>query len=87
MVIQTNDFNESSIRTVMVVAITSNLGLADAPGNVRCRRGEGGLSRASVVNVSQVATIDKRALVSRIGALTPGRIGRVEAGLNLVMGL
>jgi len=58
VVLQINDFNDSPIRTVVVVAITSNLALARAPGNVLCRRRDTGLSKDSVVNVSQVATID-----------------------------
>jgi mRNA interferase MazF len=87
VVLQTNDFNESSIRTVIVVAITSNLELAAAPGNVLCRRRDTGLSKTSVVNVSQVATIDKRALVARVGALAAPKLARVEEGVRLVLGV
>jgi mRNA interferase MazF len=87
VVLQTNDFNDSPIRTVVVAAITSNLGLAAAPGNVLCRRRETGLAKNSVVNVSQVATIDKAALLSRAGALTASKLALVEEGLRLVLGL
>ena len=87
VVLQTNDFNESPIRTVIVVAITSNLELAAAPGNVLCRRRDTGLSKTSVVNVSQVATIDKRALVTRVGALAAPKLALVEEGVRLVLGL
>ena len=87
VVLQTNEFNDSPIRTVVVVAISSNLGLARAPGNVRCRKRETGLSKPSVVNASQVATIDKNRLLERIGAL-PGRLhAEVEDGVRLVLGL
>ena len=87
VVLQTNEFNESPIRTVVVVAITSNLGLASAPGNVRCRKRETGLAKPSVVNVSQVATIDKSRLLERGGSL-PGRLlAEVEEGVRLVLGL
>lgn len=87
LILQTNDFNESRIHTVVVVALTSNLGLAQAPGNVLCRRKDTGLSRSSVVNVSQIATIDKQALLKRAGALPVPKLARVEAGLRLVTGL
>jgi mRNA interferase MazF len=87
LVLQTNAFNESPIRTVIVAAITSNLGLAAAPGNVLCRRRDTGLSKNSVVNVSQVATIDKAALLNRVGALNPSKLAVVEEGMRLVLGL
>ena len=87
MVLQTNEFNESPIQTVIVVAITSNLELAAAPGNVLCRRRDTGLSKNSVVNVSQVATVDKRALLGRVGTLAGAKLALVEQGLRLVLGL
>ncbi len=87
VILQTNEFNDSPIRTVVVVAITSNLGLARAPGNVRCRERETGLSKPSVVNVSQVATTDKSRLLKRVGALPSRLLTEVEEGVRLVLGL
>jgi mRNA interferase MazF len=87
LVLQTNEFNESAIGTVVVVAVTSNLDLAAAPGNVRCSRRETGLKNSSVVNVSQLATIDKRALLDRVGALAAPKLALVEAGVRLVLGV
>lgn len=87
LVLQTNEFNDSPIRTVIIAAITSNLALAAAPGNVLCRRHDTGLSKNSVVNVSQVATVDKRALLERAGRLAAPKIALVEEGLRLVLGL
>jgi mRNA interferase MazF len=87
LVLQTNDFNDSPIRTVIVAAITSNTELAAAPGNVLCRQRETQLAKPSVVNVSQVATLDKRALVGRVGVLAPAKLALVEQGLRLVLGL
>jgi mRNA interferase MazF len=87
VLLQIDDFNESPIRTVVVVAITSNLRLAQAPGNVRCRRRDTGLAKPSVVNVSQVATIDKRQLLERAGMLPGQRLAQVEEGVRLVLGL
>ena len=62
LIIQSNPFNLSRISTVIVAAITSNLSLADAPGNVRVGKADSGLSRPSVVNVSQIVTVDRSLL-------------------------
>lgn len=87
VVISTDTFNESRISTVIVVMITSNLRLAAAPGNVSVTAREAGLRKESVVNVSQVITVDKGVLTERIGHLPGDRLGEVEAGLRGVMGL
>ena len=87
LVVQANEFNESRIQTVVVAAITSNLRLGAAPGNVSCGRKDTGLPRASVVNVSQVLTIDKRLLTHRAGTLPARHLRQVEEGLRLVLAL
>ena len=87
LIVQTNPFNESKIRTVVVVALTTNLELARAPGNVLCRRRETGLPKDSVANVSQVLTIDKRLLTERVRRLSSRPFQQVEDGLRLVLGL
>ena len=71
----------------MVAVITSNLSLANAPGNVRVSKTDSGLSKPSVVNVSQVLTVDKSVLTKKAKAL-PGKIlARIDEGLQLVYGL
>ncbi len=85
VVIQNNLFNGSRINTVVVCALTSNLRRADAPGNVLLRKGEGNLPKESVVNVSQLFTVDKDELVEKIGSLSPGRVEQIVAGLCLVV--
>jgi mRNA interferase MazF len=87
LVIQANEFNESRIRTVVVVAITSNLRLASAPGNVRCKARDTGLLRDSVANVSQLLTVDKSFLTERVKMLAERIMAEVEGGLRLVVGL
>lgn len=86
VVMQHDRFNRSAISTVVVAAITSNLRLASMPGNVRHRGGEGGLPRPSVVNVSQLRTVDRRQLTERVGALGHERIQDVLQGLALLLG-
>lgn len=87
LVIQANVFNESRISTIVVAVITSNLSLAEAPGNLRLGKSDSGLSKASVVNVSQVLTIDKTLLTQKIKALPGVLMQRVDVGLKLVLAL
>jgi len=87
LVVQANAFNDSNISTVLVVVIMSNLALAQAPGNIRINKSDSRLSKASVVNVSQVLTVDQKILTKCVGSL-PGRtMDRVSEGLRLVFGL
>lgn len=87
LVVQSDPFNDSRISTAIVAVITSNLALADAPGNVRAGRDETGLSKPSVVNVSQVLTIDKALLKERVRLLPATAMAQVDNGLRLVLGL
>lgn len=87
LVLSIDTFNESRISTVIVGVITSNIRLASAPGNVPVSPEESGLRRPSVVNVSQVLTVDKRVLLERVGFLAAARLADVERGLRDVMGL
>ena len=87
MIVQSDAFTASAINTVAVLTITSNLRLANAPGNVPVTPHQSGLPRDSVINVSQILTVDKSALTERAGIL-PGRIVQaVEEGLRFVLGL
>lgn len=87
LVVQSNSFNASAIRTVAVAAITSNLELALAPGNVRLSKSTAGLKKASVVNVSQILTLDKGALDECIGTISGRQMNAVAEGLRLVLAL
>ena len=85
VVIQNNVFNRSRINTVVVCALTSNLGRAKAPGNVLLEEGEANLPKQSVVNVSQIFTVDKRSLGEKIGALSRRRVRQILDGVRLVI--
>jgi mRNA interferase MazF len=85
LVVQSDLFNVSRIRTVVVCELTTNLQRAEAPGNVLLRKGEGGLERASVVNASQLYTVDKTDLVEKIGVLSQDRVAEIFAGLKLLL--
>jgi mRNA interferase MazF len=87
LIVQSDAFNRSAINTTVVAAVTSNLRLADMPGNVRLRKGEAGLPRPSVVNVSQLRTIDRVRLAERVGVVGDTRLIEVLRGVSLVLGL
>jgi len=85
--VQSDPFNASRIGTVIVAAITSNLGRADAPGNVRLSKSESGLAKPSVVNVSQLLTVDRAILSRKVKTLPAATMATIDEGLKLVLGL
>jgi len=84
VVVQNDVFNRSAISTCVVCLITSNLTLANAPGNVLLKKGEARLPKTSVVNVSQILTVDKEELVDTIGKLSAAAAQSVRDGLHLL---
>jgi mRNA interferase MazF len=86
IVVQHDRFNRSTVSTTIVAAVTSNLRLAAMPGNVRLRKGEAGLPLPSVINVTQVRTIDRAKLIDLVGQLGKNRMQELAAGLALVFG-
>jgi mRNA interferase MazF len=87
LIVSADAYNQSRIQTVLALAVTSNLRLAMSPGNVSLDAGDGGLDRPSVVNVTQVVTIDKNRLTERIDRLDPAAMELVDAGLRRSLGL
>ena len=87
LIVQSNAFNRSRISTVIAVVLTSSMRVLDAPGNVLVSQKASGLPKDSVANVSQLVTIDRLALVERIGSLPKVVLRRVDDGLRLVLDL
>ncbi|VEN72670.1 mRNA interferase [Candidatus Desulfarcum epimagneticum] len=85
VVVQNNIFNRSRINTVVVCALTSNLKRAEAPGNVALKKGEANLEKRSVVNVSQIFTVNKSDLFHKIGTLSKDRVARILLGIQILM--
>jgi len=84
VVIQNNLFNRSKINTVVVCTLTSNLKRAIAPGNVTLKKGEANLPKKSVVNISQIFTVNKSDLIEKIGTLSKDRFLQILQGVKLV---
>jgi mRNA interferase MazF len=87
LIVQSDVFNQSKIRTIIAAVITSNMRLAKAPGNVSLSRRQSGLPKASVVNVSQIITLDNSCLTDRAGKIGRREMRAVEDGLRLVLEL
>jgi mRNA interferase MazF len=87
LIVQSDTFTRSAIKTVVCAAITSNLQLAAAPGNVRVAARASGLPKPSVVNVSQVGAIDRSFLKQRVTVLDAEAMRQVDEGLRLVLNL
>ena len=86
LIVQGDAFNRSRIATVVAVALTSNLRLAVAPGNVALRARATGLPKDSVANVSQIVTIDRRLLTERTSHISHSLLQTVLSGIDLVLG-
>lgn len=85
--VQSDAFNRSRIGTVVAVALTSNVRLADAPGNVLLPRHESGLPKDAVANVSRLVTLARTELIERVGPLSAQLLRLVDRGLRLVLDL
>jgi mRNA interferase MazF len=87
IVLQANSFNASNIRTVLVVPLTSNLRLGDAPGNVLLSKKRSGLTKDSVANVSHVGPLDRLRFLEVHGVLPADTMLQLEDGLRTIMDL
>lgn len=87
VVVQSDRFSRSGLATCLVAALSTNVALATMPGNVMVLAELSGLPRNSVVNVTQLATVDKRALQEIAGSLPPYVMGEISSGLRLVLDL
>jgi mRNA interferase MazF len=87
IVIQSNDFNSSNINTIIAVIITSNIRLAAAPGNILLPAAKSKLPKKSVVNVSQLITVDKSFFTEKIHTLSSRLMEQIDDGIRLVLKL
>ncbi len=87
VIVSSNEFNKSNIQTVIVAILTSNLRLGDAPGNFVLNKNDCGLSKDSVVNVSQMLTLDKSFLTEPLGKLSRKKMLTLNDGLKLVLSI
>ena len=87
LIVQADSFNRSRINTVIAIVLTSNLKLANAPGNILLSTGSTGLPKDSVANISQVITIDKAMLNAHVSRLSSNKMRLIDDGLRVVLSL
>jgi mRNA interferase MazF len=87
LIVQSDAFNQSRLRTVIAVILAANLNLVDAPGNVLLPAKASGLPKDSVANVTQVITVDGDFLTEHAGRVRGGLLKDIDSGLRLVLGL
>ena len=87
LIIQSNDFNKSQINTIIAAVITSNIRLSAAPGNILLSTIKSKLPKESVINVSQLITIDKSFLTAKMNTLPRSFMEKVDEGVRLVLQL
>ncbi len=87
VILQADTFNRSKIGTVIILPLTTNLILSEAPGNVYLEKTETELPKDSVAVVSQITVIDKKRMRERVGTLKKERLKEIEEGIKLVLGL
>jgi len=87
VIIQSDPFNKSKLSTVVVIPLTTNTALENAPGNVLIDKDETGLSKDSVVVVSQIYAIDKRRLLERVSVIKLSSLSEIEFGIKIVLGI
>jgi len=87
VIVQSDAFNRSRLRTVIAVVLMTNLRLVEAPGNVLIPAKASGLPRDSVANVSQVITVDRDFLLERVGRIRGQVMKDLDRGLRLVLAL
>jgi mRNA interferase MazF len=87
LIVQEDSFNQSKINTIIVVPMTTNIKLAGAPGNILLSKKDTQLSKDSVVNVSQIVTLDRERFIERISKISVKNLKKVEDGIKLILSL
>jgi mRNA interferase MazF len=85
IVVQNNLFNASQMSTVVVCSLTSNLIRAGSPGNVLLKKGDANLPKKSVVNISQIYTVNKSDLIEKIGSVSSNKMDQIIDGMKLLI--
>jgi len=85
VIVQNNIFNQSAIRTVVVCLLTSNMDRVNLPGNVLLEQGQGGVTKASVVNITQIFTVNKNDLIEYLGSIPQQKLKQIISGINILI--
>jgi mRNA interferase MazF len=87
LIVQDDAFNESRIKTIVALPLTTNLRLADAPGNVLVHKKETKLSKDSVILVAQIYALDRQKFIEKVSKIHKETMEKLESGMTLVLGI
>ena len=87
IIVQDDSFNRSKINTIVVLPFTTNIELGNAPGNVFVERERSGLTKDSVIVVSQISSLDKKRLIEKVKKMSIGAMTKIDDGIRIVLGL
>jgi mRNA interferase MazF len=87
LIVQSDSFNKTNLNTSIVALITTNLDLGEMKGNVLLKKNQSDLPKDSVLNVTQIFTIDKRLLIEYVGTVSERKMEQIEKGLRLILSL
>jgi mRNA interferase MazF len=84
LIIQGDDFNSSNISTIICAVITSNILLAKTPPNILLETAHSHLERTSVINFSQIFTVDRSFFVQIVSMLPKQFIPLIDDSLKTI---
>jgi mRNA interferase MazF len=87
LIIQNDFFNNSKINTTIVIPLTTNLILAEAPGNVLINKRDSKLKMDSVIAISQIEVIDRQRLIEKIAKIDESIIEKIENNILFILGI
>ena len=87
LIIQNDFFNRSKINTTIVIPLTTNLILADAPGNILITKNQSKLKKDSIITISQIEVIDRQRLIEKITKIDRTIIEKIENNIMFVLGI
>jgi mRNA interferase MazF len=87
IILQNDFFNNSKINTTIVIPISSNLLLADVPGNIYIEKRDCKLGKNSVILTSQFGVIDKERLIEKISKINNDIMKKIENSIMFILGI
>lgn len=87
IILQNDFFNNSNINTTIVIPLSTNLLLADIPGNILIEKRYSKLKKDSVILLSQIGVIDKQRLTEKISKIDKSIMEKIERNIAFLLGI
>jgi mRNA interferase MazF len=69
------------------VPLSTNLLLADVPGNIFINKKDSKLTKDSVILISQIGVIDKKRLLEKVSKINSNIMEKIEANILFITGI